>query len=120
MIRLLTGATRLIGQDAGQFRIDLWPKQHRMERNFRFIHRCDDLRQIAGRQQIRRTQAIADIQQVDPLSTTQFRILHAADANPSAALLALAAQHGWQAEQLVPLRTRLEDVFMQITQDEKL
>ncbi|MBK8569033.1 MAG: ABC transporter ATP-binding protein [Nitrosomonadales bacterium] len=65
-------------------------------------------------------QAIAGIQQVDPLSTTQFRILHAANTNPSAALLALAAQHGWQAEQLVPLQTRLEDVFMQITQDEKL
>ncbi len=65
-------------------------------------------------------QAIAEVQQVDPLSTTQFRILHAANANPSAALLALAAQHGWQAEQLVPLQTRLEDVFMQITQDEKL
>lgn len=65
-------------------------------------------------------QAIAGVQQVDPLSTTQFRILHATHTNPSAALLALAAQHGWQAEQLVPLQTRLEDVFMQITQDEKL
>lgn len=65
-------------------------------------------------------QAIADVQQVDPLSTTQFRILHAANTNPSVALLALAAQHDWQAEQLVPLRARLEDVFMQITQDEKL
>ena len=65
-------------------------------------------------------QVIADVQQVDPLSATQFRILHAANTNPSAALLALAAQYGWQAEQLVPLQTRLEDVFMQITQDEKL
>lgn len=65
-------------------------------------------------------QAIAEVQQVDQLSATQFRILHTVNTNPSAALLALAAQHGWQAEQLVPLRTRLEDVFMQITQDEKL
>jgi ABC-2 type transport system ATP-binding protein len=64
-------------------------------------------------------QAIAEVQQVDPLSATQFRILHTVNTNPSAALLALAAQHGWQAEQLVPLQTRLEDVFMQITQDDK-
>lgn len=61
-------------------------------------------------------QAIAGVQQVEQLSTTQFRIFYEAGANPGAALLALAAQHGWQAEQLVPLQARLEDVFMQITQ----
>lgn len=64
-------------------------------------------------------QAITDVQQVDQLSATQFQILHATNTSPGAALLALAAKHGWQAEQLVPLRTRLEDIFMQITQDEK-
>ncbi len=63
-------------------------------------------------------QAIAGVQQVEQLSATQFRMLYAADANPAAALLALAAQHGWQAEQLVPLQARLEDVFVQITQGE--
>jgi len=60
-------------------------------------------------------QAIAGVQQVEQLSPTQFRILCAVDTNPGASLLALAAQLGWQAEQLVPLQARLEDVFMQIT-----
>lgn len=63
-------------------------------------------------------QAIAGVQQAEQLSATQFRIQHAADANTGAALLALAAQHHWQAEQLVPLQASLEDVFVQITTDE--
>ena len=61
-------------------------------------------------------QAIAGVQQTERLSATQFRILHVADANPGAALLALAAQRGWQAEQLVPLQSSLEDVFVKITE----
>jgi len=70
-------------------------------------------------------QAIEGVQQVEPLSDTQFRILYAANTPPSTGsdpgskLLELAAQHGWQAKQLVPLQARLEDVFMQITQDEE-
>ena len=68
--------------------------------------------------EIAELQAIAGVRQVEPLSATQFRILCEADTNPGADLLALAAQHGWQAEQLVPLQARLEDVFMQITQGE--
>jgi len=63
-------------------------------------------------------QAIDGVQQVEPLSSTQFRVLHAADAKPGPALLALAAQHGWQAQQLVPLQSRLEDVFVQITENQ--
>ena len=69
-------------------------------------------------------QAIAGVQQVEQLSSTQFRILYAAhpDTEPDTAtvLLGLAAQHGWQAKQLVPLQARLEDVFMQITQGEEV
>ena len=61
-------------------------------------------------------QAISGVEQVEQLSATQFRILCAADTNSGAVLLELAAQHGWQAEQLVTLQSRLEDVFMQITQ----
>ena len=66
-------------------------------------------------------QAIEGVQQVEPLSDTQFRILYTADvsSDPGSKLLELAAQHGWQAKQLVPLQARLEDVFMQITQDEE-
>ena len=63
-------------------------------------------------------QAIAGVQQAEQLSAKQFRILHAIDANPGAALLALAAQRGWQAEQLVPLQSSLEDVFVKITESE--
>ena len=69
-------------------------------------------------------QAIAGVRQVEQLSDTQFRILYEVDANPDTALdpgavlLELAAQRGWQAQQLVPLQARLEDVFMQITQGE--
>ena len=70
-------------------------------------------------------QAIAGVQQVEQLSATQFRILYAAAPSPDTGpdtgtvLLGLAAQHGWQAKQLVPLQARLEDVFMQITQSEE-
>lgn len=64
-------------------------------------------------------QSVAGVQQVDQLSATQFRILHAHDSNPGAALLELAAKKGWQAEPLVPLRSALEEVFMQITQPGK-
>ena len=69
--------------------------------------------------------AIAGVRQVEQLSATQFRILCELDVNPGAALnlgtalLGLAAQHGWQAEQLAPLQTRLEDVFVQITDGEE-
>ncbi|MBI5436300.1 MAG: ABC transporter ATP-binding protein [Nitrosomonadales bacterium] len=63
-------------------------------------------------------QAITGVQQVEPLSATQFRILHTADTDPGTALLAFAAQRGWQAKQLVPLQARLEDVFVQITENQ--
>ena len=63
-------------------------------------------------------QAIPGVILVEPLSTTQFRILYGEETNPGAALLALAAQRGWQAEQLVPLHARLEVVFLQSTEGE--
>ena len=63
-------------------------------------------------------EGIAGISGVEQLSATQFRVLHAPDINPSAALLALAAQRSWQLEQLTPLQATLEEVFARIT-DEK-
>ena len=63
-------------------------------------------------------QAIAGVQQVEQLSATQFRILHTAESNPGALLLAQAAQQGWQAQQLTPLQAKLEDVFVQLTEGE--
>ncbi len=59
-------------------------------------------------------QGIAGVSSVEPLSTTQFRLLHAPDHNPGAALLSLSAQHGWKLEQLTPLQTTLEEVFVKI------
>lgn len=63
-------------------------------------------------------QAISGVSRVEQLSATQFRILHAADNNPSAALLTLAERQGWQLEQLTPLQATLEDVFVKITDTE--
>ncbi len=58
---------------------------------------------------------IAGVTHVERLSAQQFRILHSAEHNPSSALLALAAQQDWQLEQLTPLQTTLEEVFVKIT-----
>jgi ABC-2 type transport system ATP-binding protein len=64
-------------------------------------------------------EGIAGVLKVEPLSETQFRILHDDDDNPGPVLLERAAQQGWQATQLVPLAARLEDVYMQITGGEE-
>jgi len=62
--------------------------------------------------------SIGGVTSVEQLSSTQFRVLHAPDNNPSGALLQLAAQHNWQLEQLTPLQATLEEVFVKITGDE--
>ncbi|MDD5299532.1 MAG: ABC transporter ATP-binding protein [Gallionella sp.] len=62
-------------------------------------------------------ESIEGVSGVEQISATQFRVLHAPEANPSAALLALAAQHGWQLEQLTPLQATLEEVFAKITEE---
>lgn len=62
-------------------------------------------------------QAIEGVLKVEQLTPTQFKILHAPDLNPGAAFLALAAQNNWQAQQLIPLKAKLEDVFTQLTQN---
>lgn len=60
-------------------------------------------------------EAIAGVSGVEQLSATQFRVLHEPGANPSSALLTLAEQRGWQVEQLTPLQSTLEEVFVKIT-----
>jgi ABC-2 type transport system ATP-binding protein len=55
---------------------------------------------------------------VEALSDNSFRVFHAADSNTSATLLALAAQHGWQAQQLTPLKNTLEEIYARITEGE--
>lgn len=58
---------------------------------------------------------IAGVTAVEPLSASQFRVLHAPEASPADTLLALAAQQNWQLEQLTPLQATLEEVFVMIT-----
>lgn len=65
-------------------------------------------------------EGIAGVNSVAALSATQFRVLHAPDLNPSAALLTLAEQRGWQLEQLTPLQATLEDVYVRITDAERV
>ena len=60
---------------------------------------------------------IVGVQQVEQMTASQFRVVHEIGADSAASLLALAAQHGWRAQHLVPLQARLEDIFVQITQD---
>ncbi len=61
---------------------------------------------------------IAGVEQVEALSDTRFRILHNVNANTSAVLLALAAERGWQAQQLTPDKGNIEDVYTRITENE--
>ncbi len=61
---------------------------------------------------------IAGVEKVEALSDTRFRILHTVDANTGAVLLALAAERGWQAQQLTPLKGSIEDVYAHITENE--
>ena len=63
-------------------------------------------------------ESIPGISSVEPLSATQFRVLHNPVENPSGALLTLAGQRGWQLEQLTPLQASLEEVFVKITDAE--
>ncbi|MDO8812061.1 MAG: ABC transporter ATP-binding protein [Gallionella sp.] len=60
-------------------------------------------------------ESIEGVSSVEQISATQFRVLYAPEANPSDALLALAAQQGWRLEQLTPLQATLEEVFVKIT-----
>jgi ABC-2 type transport system ATP-binding protein len=61
---------------------------------------------------------IAGVEKVEALSDTRFRILHSIESNTSAVLLALAAERGWQAQQLTPLKGSIEDIYARITGNE--
>ena len=60
-------------------------------------------------------EGIAGVSHIEPLSTTQFRVLHAPSSDPKSEFITLAAQQGWQLEQLTPLQATLEEVFVNIT-----
>lgn len=63
-------------------------------------------------------QNLGGVTEVEQISEMQFRVLHAAEKNPSAELLNLAAQQNWQLEQLTPLQATLEEVYVKITDEE--
>ena len=65
-------------------------------------------------------ESIAGVEQVEVLSDTRFRILHAEGSNTSSVLLALAAERGWQAQQLTPIKNSIEDVYTRITESEPI
>ena len=56
---------------------------------------------------------------VEALSETRFKILHTLDSNTAEALLTFSAQQGWQAQQLTPLQSNLEDAFVHITNQQE-
>ncbi|MDP2805236.1 MAG: ABC transporter ATP-binding protein [Gallionellaceae bacterium] len=61
---------------------------------------------------------IAGVTSVEALSDTRFRILHTLETNTSVSLLSLAAERGWQAQQLAPIKGNLEEVYARITESE--
>ncbi len=61
---------------------------------------------------------IIGVEHVEPLSETRFRVMHTADMNTGAVLLALAAERGWQPQQLTPIKGTIEDVYNRITENE--
>lgn len=61
---------------------------------------------------------LAGVESVEALSDSRFRILHTIDINTSATLLTIAAERGWQAQQLTPLKGNIEDIYARITESE--
>jgi len=61
---------------------------------------------------------ILGVEHVEALSDTRFRIMHSVEKNTSAILLALAAERGWQPQQLTPIKGSIEDVYNRITENE--
>jgi len=65
-------------------------------------------------------ECIVGVEQVEALSDTRFRIMHALESNVSAVLLALSAERGWEAQQLSPLKGDIEEVFALITEGDSI
>ena len=62
--------------------------------------------------------SVIGVQHVEALSDTRFRIMHSVEANTGAIMLALAAERGWQPQQLTPLKGNIEDIYNRITENE--
>jgi ABC-2 type transport system ATP-binding protein len=65
-------------------------------------------------------EGIAGISHVEPVTATKFRVLHRPQDNPKSVLLSMAEQQDWQLEQLTPLQTSLEEVYVKITTPEPI
>jgi ABC-2 type transport system ATP-binding protein len=61
---------------------------------------------------------IIGVEHVEALSDIRFRIMHSLESNTSAILLALAAERGWQPQQLTPIKGSIEDIYNRITENE--
>ncbi len=62
--------------------------------------------------------AIAGVAQVEAMADNQFRVRVAPDADPTARIVALAAQKNWGLRQIGPAQTSLEDVFVGLTRQD--
>jgi ABC-2 type transport system ATP-binding protein len=80
---------------------------------------CGFIVSLLNPPQLSQLEEIAGISSVEMLSATQFRVLHTPDVNPRGALLTRSELQGWQLDQLTPLQTTLEDVFVRITDAER-
>ena len=63
-------------------------------------------------------QAIAGVKDTQPLDNGLIRVRCAPDSNPAEAIAQAAAENHWGLTQLSPERTRLEDVFAELTRQE--
>ncbi len=61
---------------------------------------------------------LAGAESVEALSDTRFRIRHTSGADTREQLLALAAAHGWQVQQLLPIKHSIEEIYTRITESE--
>lgn len=59
--------------------------------------------------------ALAGVTQVLQDDATHLRLLHAADADPTDAVVRLAAERGWGLYEIKPEGASLEDVFVELT-----
>lgn len=62
--------------------------------------------------------AITAVSSVDELGDNEYRLHHDKDADPRAELVKLVADRGWGLLELVPERTTLEEIFVNLTSGE--
>ncbi|MEI7969354.1 MAG: ABC transporter ATP-binding protein [Betaproteobacteria bacterium] len=63
-------------------------------------------------------ECIAGVKAVEPLGGTRFRLFHEPEVDPVEALVRRSVESDWGLEELAPLETSLEEVFVNLTQRE--